>query len=660
RVAPPDAVFFMVGAEFRELLPSWLDPKEFSRVRRSAESEFYQTKNRDGTLEEIYGMLGQISGIGDPLLKRLRERELSFERETLYLIPNGFKSLLACRKEGVRILYLSDMYLPVEVLRGILEEKGVWKDGDRLYVSADLGKNKRTGELFRHVLGELQIRAGQLKHKGNCRKADFDMPRRMGVASEYIGAGNLSYRESLVAGHCNATNGFAGVLAGISRRVRLTWNNDFQSPRHRTLMELGASVVAPAMTGFCQWILQEARTRGIDRLYFVARDGFFPSKLADILVRKHGWPIRVSYLYGSRQAWYLASLDLTNLDASDWLFIKSGGLTAKGIIERLQLDPDEWLGRDCSGADPVKDHPLKMSFQEARVFLEELLKNEDFLLAANDSIERARSLTLAYLREQGLLNGDRFALVDIGWVGRSQVSLDTILKSDGSEGVPMGLYFGLNHERILSRRDGQERRAFLIGDHCGRGTGLDTFSHHFLESLFSAPHGTTEGYRMDADGSHPVLGEYSKKEMDDWGMPILEEVVERYTAELLLAHRIPTVTHKALSDLVYEILEDLDHRPEAEEALALGGFVCERDSVSLQQQHCLASPIEMNVTTLARAFTFANALPIADRTMWPGGCRALTPKHRLFIFEMVRRAGCIARGLRRRFGKTLRAFRSAS
>ena len=48
--------------------------------------------------------------------------------------------------------------------------------------------------------------------------------------------------------------------------------------------------------------------KGIQKLFFIARDGYILKKIADILIEKYRYPIATVYLYGSRKAWRLPSI----------------------------------------------------------------------------------------------------------------------------------------------------------------------------------------------------------------------------------------------------------------------------------------------------------------------------------------------------------------
>ena len=70
-------------------------------------------------------------------------------------------------------------------------------------------------------------------------------------------------------------------------------------------LELAARKLFPALSAFTRWVLGRAGEEGISRLYFLARDGWFPFRLARRLAAAWDLPVECRYLYGSRLAWRL-------------------------------------------------------------------------------------------------------------------------------------------------------------------------------------------------------------------------------------------------------------------------------------------------------------------------------------------------------------------
>ena len=83
------------------------------------------------------------------------------------------------RKRGKRILFISDMYLPSDFLRFQLRRFGFWEEGDRIYVSGEIGLTKYSGNLFRYIQREEKISRCSWKHVGDNTYSDYYVPKSM-------------------------------------------------------------------------------------------------------------------------------------------------------------------------------------------------------------------------------------------------------------------------------------------------------------------------------------------------------------------------------------------------------------------------------------------------------------------------------------------------
>ncbi len=67
---------------------------------------------------------------------------------------------------------------------------------------------------------------------------------------------------------------------------------------------------------------------------------------------------------------------------------------------------------------------------------------------------------LGYLKQEGLLDSVRYAVVDSGWVGTIQKSIRTLLAQERPEIHIQGYYFGLYE--LPEERNGCTYKAFLL------------------------------------------------------------------------------------------------------------------------------------------------------------------------------------------------------
>jgi len=116
------------------------------------------------TLEDIYEGLERY--YPSDILLFAKEKELEIER--VIIEPN--KEMLAiynyCIENKKKVFIVSDMYLPISIIRDCLDSAGV-HGYDKLYLSSEIGLCKSSGKLYEYILKELRITPGKWLHVGD-------------------------------------------------------------------------------------------------------------------------------------------------------------------------------------------------------------------------------------------------------------------------------------------------------------------------------------------------------------------------------------------------------------------------------------------------------------------------------------------------------------
>ena len=160
--------------------------KDLINSRLNAEKTARRNSGKeDVSLDDIYRNLSLESfpNLSIPALKRL---ELDVERENLSPVRQVLDLIRDYRKRGKRILFISDMYLPSDFLRFQLRRFGFWEEGDRIYVSGEIGLTKYSGNLFRYIQREEKISRCSWKHVGDNTYSDYYVPKSMLIRSRRI------------------------------------------------------------------------------------------------------------------------------------------------------------------------------------------------------------------------------------------------------------------------------------------------------------------------------------------------------------------------------------------------------------------------------------------------------------------------------------------
>lgn len=159
RVTEPSAVFYDVARRaYARMGLAWTPAlgEEFLAARILAERQARDRSGREEiTLAEIWHRLSVLMGWPDD--PSLAVCELDAEEAVLFPIPAVQEMIQGARSQGGRIVFVSDMYLPAEFIQRQLFQHGIAEKGDSLYVSCEVGKTKRTGNLFKHVLANEKV-----------------------------------------------------------------------------------------------------------------------------------------------------------------------------------------------------------------------------------------------------------------------------------------------------------------------------------------------------------------------------------------------------------------------------------------------------------------------------------------------------------------------
>jgi len=351
-----------------------------------------------------------------------------------------------------------------------------------------------------------------------------------------------------------------GVLAGTSRHLRV--NAAVDSTVYRTATQ----VVGPVLSGYVLWILAQAFKSGVNRLHFVSRDGFLLKQLADIMIAELQIPLSTSYLLGSRAAWHGCAIRRPLQEAS-WLYDGIDQSLSR-VCDMIGLSRGQ-VRQMLSGTHWVaEDWEVQRSREWLGRFLAELdcHRGEEIenLITTSPQRETAR----CYLAGSGVGRGDDGAIVDLGWQGRAQDSLEAIL-----EKPVKGFYFALKGDREANRMKG---RFSMFPEWFQRGHAEkpDSFMH-LLEAFSSEMAGTVVGYARSGEGVIALRGDFPERELRAWGIDDLHAGVQDYgrlLASSLSGRPYAAVLGEDLKPAVQRLMIEFSTNPSLEEVQVWGSY----------------------------------------------------------------------------------------
>lgn len=471
----------------------------FARIRQ--ETEFRLRKGvGETTLDAIYRNLPYP----DSLKKTLCALELEIELK--------LASPIVCNSKLFKPsdIVISDMYLDRNTFSKIGAKCGITLNAKNLYLSSDRLMTKHSGQLFDWVLNERNLKT----HIGDNYHSDVKVPRHKGIQSIHFHGADLNKLEKKYINSSKESKYIAGVL----RAARLTC--DESQPVRIKEWEVYSQVVSPVLVSFVEWLLDDALGRGIKTLFFLSRDGQILYKIAINLAKNRDLPIQLKYLYGSRQALHIPGhLDIS--ESKEWLLENTAVLTLRIIAHRAGLSPECFsnIAKKYIAAD--LDENLTSCHRKA---LLNIIQDNVFLELFSAASFEKFNLAKKYLIQEGVISdsADLSAIVDVGWNGRIQRSLDNIIIKSGYTSSSLhGYYFALKDNCVYS--DGERVHGFVY----------DPFSSSKKQGKWLIRYGAVLEFFLVAD--HPSVTEYFEDELGSL-MPVFSSELDESIEDIAFRH----------------------------------------------------------------------------------------------------------------------------
>lgn len=489
-------------------------PENFVKLRVEAE----RCANRESGYANIYEIYNKI----EHLNKETRDAALKLEVETEVelCIPNPEIVALykRCIHKKKRVIILSDMYLPKKILKRILNNCGI-TCYEKIYVSCEYKAGKQNGSIYGIVLKELGVKPQEVFHIGDNLKSDFLIPHKLGIHS-------LHYRENSKPTRLyREKKETAGIRNLNVFNINMqTWK--YPERQKNIPFQIGYSGLGPLLFGFSKWLDDCFIRDGIEKVFFLSRDGLIMQKAYQVL----GGKKKNTYLYASRKALIVPSLiDHMNVEDVFSRFFTSNRDTIGSLIEKLGFEAGEYadtLARyglnvdDRIDVEKLDDSPFLGFYQEIQPKI------------VHNSKEQAEFLR-QYLEEIGFFG--KVAIVDIGWHGNMQRALVEIIQKYDLKVKIKGYYIGVIPNSNAIVEDKLDVCGYLFEE--GRDDLFRYVKHicGLVEYLFSATHGTVIGYQKDGSGKiQPKFGTYEyAEEMMNMDAPLPAICNEKKSLEII-------------------------------------------------------------------------------------------------------------------------------
>lgn len=463
---------------------------DFYNKRIEAERNLRLRAKEEISLNDIYDELKKNYDEKNINLDYVKKVEIETEINCCVLNKSIYNIYKYCRENKKKIIITSDMYLPIEVIKLILEKNNIYFD--EIFLSSDIGLTKKSGNLYRYILESLKINGKQLIHIGDNFKSDYLNAKKSKISSIKISQHKIDIKH------------FDNISNLDEKILKYTINNQIDK-KNGYFYNCGYSIMGPLLLCFCLWLKEKVKNDKISKLLFLSRDGLIIKKAYDKLFKE----ANTEYFYASRRALIIPSLKYYNsIEAMMNNMFLEKNVTIKSLIKALGLN--------------FNDKNIKKIIKNYEVHLEDIINTEK-LFASHSKysyffnelyemvVKESKVENIAFLKYFNEILGNdknKVGIVDIGWFGNMQNALEKILSNEKEAIEIYGYYVGLVPDN--NNQDRYNMCGFLFDKY--HSCDLHKYEKRFnavFETMFLASHGSLKKYFLD---NNKVKLQFSKYE----------------------------------------------------------------------------------------------------------------------------------------------------
>lgn len=513
----PTDLFSLLQDKAREI--TGIASLDFKTTRREAEKiAFHAALERnegETTIDEIYSVLSELIKIDNIKSKALMLSEMDAEKELLYPRISGYKAFLEARNLNKRIIIISDMYLPECFIAELLEKNG-YSGYERIYVSSTHKVKKHSGMLFDFVLNDLAVNPASILHVGDNVEADVKKAKARGIKpfhlikSSEVFSANSDFQIPWSRDESRHSLDWSMILAIVGNKLH---DNPYLPHRNNTLfggspIKLGYYGFGPLLLGYTKWLIESSINDGIEKLYFLSRDGKIMKAAYDVVSKLYPNAPKSEYLLCSRRAVNLAKVENIS-DILDLLHVDFAHRVSLSHLLKYRFGQNI----ESIPAEIMREHGYSA---ESKLTASDVPKLQNLFVDIQDilllSASKEKDNYLEYLHNSKIFNSDKNSIVDIGYAGTMQESL---YKLSGSK-IKIGGYYLITFRQALKRvlKNDLPIKGYLA-EFIDRHDTYHNFCRHvpLYETLFSST--DTSFVRMGRNWNndlHPVFMQNSPVE----------------------------------------------------------------------------------------------------------------------------------------------------
>ena len=321
----PSDLFALMDRTFHSMVKT-LSYVDFQKIRIRTEEALREELSMGAeeiTLAAVYQRIGEIFELTREQTDALKKEEIDLELRFIRARKTGKELFELARARNKRIVCVSDMYLPGEVIERMLRKCGY--EADRIYVSSDYLMTKRSGNLYRVMLQTEKIPPQRMMHIGDDWSSDVVMAKNTGMRSFHLASPVSMFKgenPGIYTGHSyhrifgpsgkiymgESAAEYLGIRCMLAVAADRIFDNPYTVQFHPDTdfncdpFYMGYYLLGMHLYAVTNWIIHTAEAEKRDTVHFVSRDGFLPMKAFEILKEKRGFGTKAHYLHISRKA----------------------------------------------------------------------------------------------------------------------------------------------------------------------------------------------------------------------------------------------------------------------------------------------------------------------------------------------------------------------
>lgn len=512
RVATPTGIFAIMQKIISEKTNySDFIKQNFYKIRIGAEefarnSLFQQEKTHEIQFDDIYNIIRNNCNLSIDETDFLKELEIKIEIQNLVPINKNLDKLKQLVNSNKRVVLISDMYYNRDYLQKILLNIDSIFGNIKIYSSSDYKVSKANGDLYKIIREIENIEFKNWTHYGDNKHSDVNRAKAYGINTVYSPQIELTkYEEKLLK--ANEYRADIQAIIGSSKLAKQQ-----RTDKNKDKYDFGASFAAPILYNYVEWVIDQTIRKGLKSLYFVARDGYIPKIIADIIIEKKNLPLKTNYIYGSRLSWrILTEKDYDNLVS--WTFNEyQDRLTPEFLAYRFGVTANTM--KELLSLPTTK---TKIKHYQAKELADKFKQDINIKQVLLDASKQKVEILKKYLVQELDFSENYFAFVDLHGSGRTQDCLVEIM----NEIKPCKIcsFYLSNNE--LKNSDISEKISYFASLR---------YMSHWVELICRTADGQTVGYKENENGQVvPVTEIGNGNFMKKWGYYEYLEGIKNYT-----------------------------------------------------------------------------------------------------------------------------------